>query len=232
MAITYDPTDDDSGLATFEGAVTVGYRWVLYDSSQALVGAGAWNAISFTLSHSAEIEVWDESPANIADGTGSFDFGETVIESELIQTFTIRNAGFALLSIDAESLSVPAGFSILSPPAETVAAYGETTDAKPTATETLTIPASVVPGFGGLHVEVASTAMVGLGEGARYLVEYPYGCAEQRGSRTLALVLASDLGDAFSLPGLDTKKMRPSAQQNLKELERFQCPNGGFSYWM
>ena len=60
------------------------------------------------------------------------------------------------------------------------------------------------PGFGGLHVELASTAMVGLGEGARYLVEYPYGCAEQRGSRALALLLAADLGDAFTLPGMDT----------------------------
>ncbi len=73
--------------------------------------------------------------------------------------------------------------------------------------------------------------MVGLGEGARYLVEYPYGCAEQRGSRTLALVLAADLGDAFSLPGMNTAKMRPAAQQTLKELEKFQCANGGFSYW-
>ena len=114
---------------------------------------------------------------------------------------------------------------------ETVAAYGEATDANATATETLTIPASVVPGLGGLHVEMSSTAMVGLGEGARYLVEYPFGCAEQRGSRTLALVLAADLGDAFSLPGMDTAKMRPAAQQNLKELEKFQCGNGGFSYW-
>jgi uncharacterized protein YfaS (alpha-2-macroglobulin family) len=116
--------------------------------------------------------------------------------------------------------------------AETVAAYGEAAGTNTTASETLTIPASVVPGVGGLSVEVASTAMVGLGEGARYLVEYPYGCAEQRGSRTLALVLASDLGDAFSLPGLDTKKMRPSAQQNLKDLEKFQCSDGGFSYWI
>ncbi len=88
-----------------------------------------------------------------------------------------------------------------------------------------------MPGLGGLHVELSSTAMVGLGEGARYLVEYPYGCAEQRGSRTLALVLAADLGDAFSLPGMDTAKMRPSAQQNLKDLEKFQCADGGFSYW-
>ena len=115
---------------------------------------------------------------------------------------------------------------------ETVAAYGEAADGNATATETLTIPATVVPGLGGLSVDVSSTAMVGLGEGARYLVEYPFGCAEQRGSRTLALVLASDLGDAFSLPGMDTKKMRPSAQQNLKDLEKFQCGDGGFSYWV
>ncbi|HET9266053.1 MAG TPA: alpha-2-macroglobulin family protein [Vicinamibacterales bacterium] len=113
--------------------------------------------------------------------------------------------------------------------AETVAAYGEATDA--TAAESLTFPAEIVPGFGGLHVELSSTAMVGLGEGARYLVEYPYGCAEQRASRAVAMVLAADLGDAFSLPGVDTAKMRPAAQQTLKELERFQCPSGGFAYW-
>jgi uncharacterized protein YfaS (alpha-2-macroglobulin family) len=114
---------------------------------------------------------------------------------------------------------------------ETVAAYGEAAQGNTTATETLTIPASVVPGVGGLHVELSSTAMVGLGEGARYLVEYPYGCAEQRGSRALALLLAADLGDAFSLPGMDTAKMRPAVQQTLKELEKYQCSDGGFAYW-
>jgi hypothetical protein len=113
--------------------------------------------------------------------------------------------------------------------AETVAAHGEAADE--TAAESLTFPKEVVPGFGGLHVELSSTAMVGLGDGARYLVEYPYGCAEQRASRTVGMVLAADLGDAFSLPGVDTEKMRPAAQQSLKELERFQCPSGGFAYW-
>jgi uncharacterized protein YfaS (alpha-2-macroglobulin family) len=44
---------------------------------------------------------------------------------------------------------------------------------------------------------------VGLGEGASYLVDYPYGCAEQRASATLALVLAADLGDAVSLAGIE-----------------------------
>ena len=112
---------------------------------------------------------------------------------------------------------------------ETVAAYGEARDAA--GVEKLSVPAGAVPGFGGLNVELASTALVGLGEGARYLVEYPYGCAEQKSSRALAMLLAADLGDAFTLPGMDTSKMRPAVQQALKELERFQCASGGFAYW-
>ena len=114
---------------------------------------------------------------------------------------------------------------------ETVAAYGEASGGTASAAETLTLPAGVVPGFGGLSVELASTALVGLGEGARYLVEYPYGCAEQKASSSLALMLAADLGDAFTLPGMDTKQMRPAVQATLKELETFQCPGGGFAYW-
>ena len=111
---------------------------------------------------------------------------------------------------------------------ETVAAYGE---ASPQGRQTLELPANVVPGFGGLRLELASTAMVGLGEGARYLVEYPYGCAEQRASAGLALMLATDLGDAFKLPGIDASKSRGVAQTNLIELERFQCGDGGFAFW-
>ncbi len=114
---------------------------------------------------------------------------------------------------------------------ETVAAYGEANDARSLVNESVTLPSGVVAGFGGLHVEMSSTAMVGLGEGARYLVEYPYGCAEQKGSRALALLLTADLGDAFTLPGVDTTRMRPAVQDTLKELERFQCSSGGFAYW-
>jgi alpha-2-macroglobulin len=136
----------------------------------------------------------------------------------------------ATLASESDAFEDVIPVEVLASP-ETVAAYGEATESNPTATETLTIPASVVPGIGGLRVDVSSTAMVGLAEGARYLVEYPYGCAEQRGSRALALILASDLGDAFSLPGMDTSKMRPSAQETLKGLEKYQCSNGGFVYW-
>lgn len=115
---------------------------------------------------------------------------------------------------------------LLSP--EVVAAYGST---EAEAKETLEVPQGVAPSMGGLKVDLSSTAMVGLGEGARYLVDYPYGCAEQRSSCALALILASDLGGAFSLPGIETSKLKEVAQATLKELEAYQCPNGGFVYW-
>ena len=89
-----------------------------------------------------------------------------------------------------------------------------------------------MPGFGGLRVDLSSTAMVGLAEGARYLVEYPYGCAEQRSSRALGLMLAADLGEAFNLPGIDAGEARSGpCRRTLNELQKFQCGDGGFAFW-
>jgi uncharacterized protein YfaS (alpha-2-macroglobulin family) len=113
-------------------------------------------------------------------------------------------------------------------PTETVAAYGE---AKPNAQETLSVPKDVVPSAGGLHVELSSTAMVGLAEGASYLITYPYGCAEQRSSAAMALMLAGDLGEAFALPGIDAKNAKSIAQKTIYELYKYQCGDGGFAFW-
>jgi uncharacterized protein YfaS (alpha-2-macroglobulin family) len=109
-----------------------------------------------------------------------------------------------------------------------VAAYGQ---ARPDARETLELPGAVVPGYGGLQIELASTALVGLGEGARYLVDYPYGCAEQRASAALALLVAADLGDAFRLPGIEPAALKDVVRRTHAELEAYQCPSGGFAFW-
>jgi uncharacterized protein YfaS (alpha-2-macroglobulin family) len=111
---------------------------------------------------------------------------------------------------------------------ETTAAFGDT-DAK--ITERLAIPAGVLPAAGGLNVELASSALVGLGEGARYLADYPYYCAEQKASSALALVLASDLGQAFSMGRIAPADYRKKATELLAELPRYQCADGGFGYW-
>ncbi|HEY7512820.1 MAG TPA: MG2 domain-containing protein, partial [Vicinamibacteria bacterium] len=115
---------------------------------------------------------------------------------------------------------------LLSP--EVVAAAGQT---RGEAREQLARPDRVVPGVGGLQVDLASTALVGLGEGARYLVTYPYGCAEQRASAALALMLAADLGGAFSLPGLDPAALQATVRDTLVELSSYQCPEGAFAFW-
>ncbi len=153
--------------------------------------------------------------------------------SEVRFTATARGVGRARVQMtvrlngemDAYQDVVPV---VVLTPHETVAAYGQTQGA---ASEKLVMPRGVVPGFGGLTVELGSTALVGLGEGARYLVEYPYGCAEQKASAALPLILAADLGGAFSLPGIDPAAWRARAQTAVKELEAFQCGNGGFTLW-
>jgi uncharacterized protein YfaS (alpha-2-macroglobulin family) len=144
-----------------------------------------------------------------------------------------KSVGGARLQLSVSMNGETDGFEDVLPvrllnPTETVAAYGE---ANPDAKETLEVPRDVVPSIGGLHVEMASTAMVGLAEGAEYLVTYPYGCAEQRASGAMALMLTSDLGDAFALPGIDAKKGRATAQQTIYELSKYQCSDGGFAYW-
>jgi uncharacterized protein YfaS (alpha-2-macroglobulin family) len=114
---------------------------------------------------------------------------------------------------------------------EVVAAFGQARGAVAEARETLELPAGVLPKVGGLSVETASTALVGLGEGARYLIDYPYGCAEQRASAALALGLAADLGDAFRVEALSGGRIKEAVAATVKELEGFQCDGGGFAYW-
>ena len=109
---------------------------------------------------------------------------------------------------------------------ETVAAYGA--DEGRGRSETLELPAGVVPGLRRPALELASTALVGLGEGARYLVEYPYGCAEQRSSRRWRWLLAADLGDAFRAARHRAGEARQHvAGATLTELERSSARTAG-----
>ena len=133
------------------------------------------------------------------------------------------------VTIGRESDSFEAPLVVSAPaPVETSAAFGDTTDRT---VERLTVPAGVIPGIGGLNVDLSSTALVGLGEGARYLIDYPYGCAEQRTSAAMALLLATDLGDAFDLGRIAPAEYKTRARQVLMDVSRFQCDDGGFGYW-
>ena len=132
------------------------------------------------------------------------------VETKAVGTARLQMSVKLLNEEDAFEDVIPVRI-LVSP--EVVAAYGQ---AQPEAKEALEIPAGVVPSFGGLRLELSSTAMVGLGEGARYLVDYPYGCAEQRASCALALLLAADLGDAFSLPGIERRQAQADRAEDAQ----------------
>jgi len=171
------------------------------------------------------LQVMGETRRVVQVGAGGseevrFDVVATGVGRARIQT-TVRIGGEG----DAFEDSIPVEVMV-SP--ESVAAYGE---ASPDSKVPFELPKDVVPGVGGLRVEVSSTALVGLNEGARYVVEYPYGCAEQRASRAFVMAVASDLGDAFKLQGIDAKDLRARTQTELKSLEAYQCSSGGFAYW-
>jgi uncharacterized protein YfaS (alpha-2-macroglobulin family) len=126
---------------------------------------------------------------------------------------------------DAFEQTVP----VIAPaPMETVAAFAQTADRW---TQPVELPASIVPTAGSLNIEWASTALVGLSGGVDYLVNYPYGCAEQKASAAMAFLLAADLGQAFAVGSVPPADYRARATTLLQELVSFQCDNGGFGLW-
>lgn len=70
-----------------------------------------------------EISVWaDANGYELNDGSGLVDFGQADVGVPVVHTFTINNSGDAELTLDSESLVVPAGFSITSLFSEVVSA--------------------------------------------------------------------------------------------------------------
>lgn len=96
------------------------------------------------------------------------------------------------------------------------------------AAEAVTRPTNAMPG-GTLEASFSASAMAGLGEGARYLLEYPYGCLEQRLSRVMPVVTGADLVATFGLGTLGG--LKGAAQKELERLPDFQHASGGYGYW-
>ncbi len=95
--------------------------------------------------------------------------------------------------------------------------------------EVLRHPADAEPGLGKVKATLASSALVGLQEGAQFLLEYPYGCLEQQMSRTLPIVVGADLVETFGLGSM--KDLKAVAQKALDNLPAYQHPSGGYRYW-
>jgi uncharacterized protein YfaS (alpha-2-macroglobulin family) len=109
---------------------------------------------------------------------------------------------------------------------ETAALTGETRE---TAGEKLGALEGIRDDVGGLDVRLASTALVGVGDGMEQLLEYPYGCTEQLTSRLVPLVGVRDLAGAFGLPL--PKDPGALADVAIAKVLANQQPDGGFGWW-
>ncbi len=97
-------------------------------------------------------------------------------------------------------------------------------------TERVSTPPDALPGLGGLDVSVSTSSLAGLQNSIRDLVEYPYGCLEQRTSRIRVLLKLAQLDEQFALPGVP-KNLKSVVARELRLLRPFQTSIGGLSYW-
>ena len=129
---------------------------------------------------------------------------------------------------DKDSDALVHSLPVLRPvPADVVATAGV---ADPSATENINRVDGVIADVGGLTVQVAPTALVGLDASFQYLLDYPHGCLEQTTSRLLAAQLALELGDRIEVP-VTPEKLKEHVQIGLARIADFHHASGGYAYW-
>jgi uncharacterized protein YfaS (alpha-2-macroglobulin family) len=111
---------------------------------------------------------------------------------------------------------------------EAYALYEQTPDS---ARQPLSLPARARPGFGAVQLTLASSGLVGLEPGLRWLQEYPYECLEQKISRALPFVVGAELVNTFRLSELRGDELRRFVQQIINQVWPCQDARGGFHFW-
>ncbi|MBN1898670.1 MAG: Ig-like domain-containing protein [Spirochaetes bacterium] len=89
----------------------------------------------------------------------------------------------------------------------------------------------VFPGAGYLQVYLSPTAFSGLKSGIDFLLEYPYGCLEQKLSKILPVILSKRLILDLNLTIYTEKELDRLVNDVFKEMPNYQAYNGGFCYW-
>jgi uncharacterized protein YfaS (alpha-2-macroglobulin family) len=101
--------------------------------------------------------------------------------------------------------------------------------------EGMILPSLVPEGTGNVAVSLSASRLATLKEAVRYLLDYPYGCIEQRTARLLPLVAFGEYLDAFDLDSPLKKdgsfNARKLVEDELAALAKFQSADGSFPYW-
>jgi uncharacterized protein YfaS (alpha-2-macroglobulin family) len=113
---------------------------------------------------------------------------------------------------------------------ETVTAIGNMTEDNDFIEEGIVLPSNIPEGTGTLSLSVSASRLALLKESVTYLLDYPYGCLEQRSARLLPLIAFGDHIDAF---GLETNvaNIEQLVNDELNLIANNQLADGSFPYW-
>lgn len=136
-------------------------------------------------------------------------------------TFTVSGGGHS----DGVQMTIPVKRPTRM---DAVAVYGDTDS---TRTEALAMPGAIDPAAGGLELTLASSALAGMTDAAEMLIEYPYGCLEQRSSRLIPLVAFKETLDRYGEQWLGARDPTAVVAETVAALAGMQRPDGGFGYW-
>lgn len=151
-------------------------------------------------------------------------------------TFTVRSGALSERVTDTVKVVRPFVY-------ETVATIGEVSASSPYGVETpgersvegFAEEAVVLPGeapaeLSSLSVTIDSTRLASMKGAFEYLLAYPYGCFEQRASKTMPLVLFSGYPESFAIQGEVTDPER-TVREELELWSGYQNTDGGFPFW-
>ncbi|HNQ79223.1 MAG TPA: MG2 domain-containing protein [Acidobacteriota bacterium] len=94
------------------------------------------------------------------------------------------------------------------------------------------VPGDIFTTIGGLEVTVSQNLMAEIKDGFNFVIEYPYGCAEQRSSRIIVLLNSYALGRLLGKTGDKGEKAKKVIIDGIKGLGPFQRSDGGFGLWV
>ena len=138
----------------------------------------------------------------------------------------IQFAAVMRAETDAVEKQIPV---LLPATTEAFATYGVTDSSL---VQPVTPPANALPGYGGLEISMSSTALTGLEDAVRYLVDYPHECTEQTASRLLPIFGLKQILTDFKIGGLaDLEAQEKLARAGVRKLIANQRYDGGWGMW-
>ncbi|MDR2029052.1 MAG: alpha-2-macroglobulin, partial [Treponema sp.] len=113
---------------------------------------------------------------------------------------------------------------------ETVTTMGNLGEDAPFMEEGAVLPSVIPEGTGSLSVSLSVSRLALLKEAVGYLLDYPYGCLEQRTARLLPLISFADHLEAFELAS-PVENPQELIERELAELVKNKLSDGSYPYW-